>query len=104
MSLAAEGLDGDVRQRNVGDSGGSLRIRDEHRSLGQINLLLFHRSKLLIYAETRFGDDPDHVPQVRGGVLLDFGLLRRSHVVRPEQSFAAGSRLFSTPSSLANPA
>jgi hypothetical protein len=49
--------------------------------------LLLHGSKLLIYAETGFGDDPDQVPKVIGGVFLDVGLLRPSHVVRPEQAF-----------------
>ena len=53
---------------------------------------LFHRSKLLIYAEAGFGDDADHVPQVRGGVFLDFGLLRRSPVMRLEHVFIKDSK------------
>src|SRR5271169_1755859 len=46
----------------------------------------FYAGQLLINPETRFSDDLDHVPQVRGSVLFNLGLLRPRHVVRPEQA------------------
>jgi len=64
---------------------GDLHV-DEHHLVGEVHLILLHRSQFHIHSEASLGDDLNYVSQVRWGVVLDPRLLRPRHVVRPEQA------------------
>jgi hypothetical protein len=59
----------------------------KHHLVGEVHLILLRRCQFLVYPEPSFRDNPNHVPQVRGCMTLDFVLLCRRHVVGPEQAF-----------------